>query len=86
MTCFRSLVTTSRRVFQQAIARADLDLAKSRYPVISTRLYAGQTLINVVADTSPGAGFEPVEATLEDVYFAAINGRLPTRVRETVAV
>jgi ABC-2 type transport system ATP-binding protein len=69
------------RVFQKAIARADLELAKSRYPVISTRLYAGQTLINVVADSSPGAGFEPVEATLEDVYFAAITGRLATPAR-----
>jgi hypothetical protein len=37
---------------------------------------AGRTLINVVSDVAPGEGFAPVEATLEDVYFAAISGRL----------
>jgi ABC-type multidrug transport system ATPase subunit len=64
------------RVWQKAIARADLDAAKRELPVISTRLAAGRTLINVVSDGAPGAGFEPVAATLEDVYFAAISGRL----------
>ena len=45
--------------------------------MISTRLIAGRTLVNVVADAAPDAGFTPVEPTLEDVYFAAIGGRLP---------
>jgi ABC-type multidrug transport system ATPase subunit len=64
------------RVFQKAIARSDLDTVKHELPVISTRLVAGRTLVNVVADGAPGDGFEPVDATLEDVYFAAIAGRL----------
>jgi len=64
------------RVWQKAIARSDLDAAKAAYPVISTRLVAGRTLVNVVGDAPPADGFEPIEATLEDVYFAAIAGRL----------
>ena len=32
-------------------------------------------MVHVIADGRPGAGFAPVEATLEDVYFAAIGGR-----------
>ena len=64
------------RVFQKAIARADLEATKAVYPVISTRLVAGRTLVNVVSDTLPGDGFTPVAPTLEDVYFAAIAGRL----------
>ena len=64
------------RVWQRAIARADLEATRAALPVISTRLVAGRTLVNVVADASPGVGFVPVEATLEDVYFAAIGGRL----------
>jgi len=32
--------------------------------------------VNVVSDGVPAEGFVPVEATLEDVYFAAISGRL----------
>ena len=53
--------------------------AAPRYPVISTRLLAGRTLVHVVGDAPPDAGFEPVEPTLEDVYFAAIAGRHPDR-------
>jgi ABC-2 type transport system ATP-binding protein len=64
------------RVWQKAIARSELDAAKTAFPVISTRLVAGRTLVNVVGDTVPGEGFESIEATLEDVYFAAIAGRL----------
>jgi len=64
------------RVWQKAIARSELDAAKAAYPVISTRLVAGRTLVNVVGDSPPGEGFAAIEATLEDVYFAAIAGRL----------
>ena len=64
------------RVWQKAIARSGLDAAKAAYPVISTRLVAGRTLVNVVGDSAPDAGFASIEATLEDVYFAAIAGRL----------
>jgi ABC-type multidrug transport system ATPase subunit len=68
--------TLEGRIWQKAITRSDLDAAKREFPVISTRLLAGRTLINVVSDEAPGEGFAPVEATLEDVYFAAISGRL----------
>jgi ABC-2 type transport system ATP-binding protein len=72
-------------VWQKAIARSDLDVLKSRLPVISTRLVSGRTLVNVVSDGIPSEGFAPVEATLEDVYFAAISGRLDAAVPETQA-
>ena len=64
------------RVWQKAVARSDLESLKAAYPVISTRLVAGRTLVSAVAPAAPGEGFEPVDATLEDVYFAAIAGRL----------
>ena len=66
------------RVWQKAIGRTELATTKAAYPVISTRLLAGRTLVNVVGDEAPGEGFAPVAATLEDVYFAAIAGRLDT--------
>jgi ABC-2 type transport system ATP-binding protein len=74
------------RVWQKAIARSDLDSMKGRLPVISTRLVSGSTLVNVVSDGVPADGFAPVEATLEDVYFAAISGRLDSVIAETQAV
>ena len=65
-----------RRVWQKAIAKVELDAVKAAHPVISTRLLAGRTLVNVVSDAAPGDGFAPIDPTLEDVYFAAITGRL----------
>jgi ABC-type multidrug transport system ATPase subunit len=73
----RLLRALDGRVWQRAIARQDLDAVKAALPVISTRLTAGRTLVNVVADAAPDVAFAPIEPTLEDVYFAAIGGRLP---------
>ncbi|MEP7100647.1 MAG: ABC transporter ATP-binding protein, partial [Burkholderiales bacterium] len=49
---------------------------REQHAVISTRLYTGKTQIHVIADVQPGPGFESIEATLEDAYFAAIGGQL----------
>jgi ABC-2 type transport system ATP-binding protein len=73
------------RVWQKAIARGDLEAMKRHLPVISTRLASGRTLVNVVSDGAPGDGFAPVGATLEDVYFAAISGRLDAAAVEAQA-
>jgi len=73
------------RVWQKAIARSDLDALKAQLPVISTRLASGRTLVNVVSDGAPADGFTPVEASLEDVYFAAISGRLDSALAEPQA-
>ena len=40
--------------------------------MISTRLFAGNTVIHVLADEHP-EGFEPVEGGLEDVYFSTLS-------------
>jgi len=61
------------RVWQKSIARAELDAVKAAHPVISSRLLAGRTLVNVVADAAPGDGFVPIAPSLEDVYFHAIG-------------
>jgi ABC-2 type transport system ATP-binding protein len=73
----RLLRALDGRVWQRAIARSELESVKAALPVISTRLTAGRTLVNVVSDAKPDAAFVPIEPTLEDVYFAAIGGRLP---------
>jgi hypothetical protein len=41
--------------------------------VISTRLFAGRTVIRSFSDTPPGDGFEGVAADFEDVYFYALR-------------
>ena len=64
---------TRGRVWQKTIARDELEAHRERYRVISTRLFAGRTIIHVVADGAPGDGFAPVPGGLEDVYFSTLD-------------
>jgi ABC-type multidrug transport system ATPase subunit len=66
------------RVWSASVARSDVASLREQHAVISTRLYTGKTQVNVIADSAPGSGFDPVEPTLEDAYFAAIGGHLGT--------
>lgn len=72
------------RIWQAAVPRDQVEALRTQHAVISTRLFTGKTQLQVIADTPPGAGFEPAEPTLEDAYFAAIGGHL-RETRSTVA-
>lgn len=61
------------RTYQRAVERGELQSYNDRYSVISTKLFAGRTMIRILADTAPGDGFEPVQPSLEDVYFSAMR-------------
>lgn len=61
------------RVWKKTIPSDELEAYRERHEVISTRLFAGRTVIHVLADASPGAGFEPVAGGLEDVYFSTLS-------------
>jgi len=63
------------RVWRRTIPKEQLDDYQRRYAVISTRLVAGRTVINVFSDSQPDGSFEPVSASLEDVYFNTLRGR-----------
>ena len=64
---------TRGTVFSKVIPRAELAAYQARFEVISTRLFAGSTIINVLADSDPGEGFEAAEGGLEDVYFSTLT-------------
>ncbi|MDH4059561.1 MAG: ABC transporter ATP-binding protein [Aquincola sp.] len=70
------------RIWQASIDRIDLDAARERQAVIATRLRAGRTVIRVLADAPPGVGFSPVEANLEDVYFATLHAHRQSQASE----
>ena len=72
------------RVFTRAVASDDeVDTIKATMPVLSTRRLRGKTVVSVLADTAPGAGWEPREELLEDAYFAYLNGLMtPAPVME----
>ena len=64
------------RVWQLGIDKVDLEAARARHAVIATRLKAGRTVVRVLSEEPgrcPGEGFAPVEAGLEDVYFATLH-------------
>jgi ABC-type multidrug transport system ATPase subunit len=72
------------RIWRRVMSKDELPDVAREHAVISTKLLAGRTLARVHSDSTPGAGFEPVEPDLEDVYFSAMAGRIGRRreVRE----
>ena len=62
------------RIWTKAIQRDELDQVRAAHEVISTRLFAGRTVVHVLADADPGEGFTPVSGGLEDVYFSTLSG------------
>jgi ABC-type multidrug transport system ATPase subunit len=67
------------RIWRRVISKQELPMMELEHAVISTKLLAGRTVVRVHADASPGAGFEPAEPDLEDVYFTAMAGRIGRR-------
>jgi len=60
------------KVWKKTIDKAELEAVKASLTVISTRLVAGRTVIHVLADSAPDAGFVPAPGGSEDVYFSAL--------------
>jgi ABC-type multidrug transport system ATPase subunit len=63
------------RIWRRVIQKPELPENERGYSVISTKLLAGRTVVHVHSTTPPGAGFDPVEPELEDVYFSTMAGR-----------
>jgi ABC-type multidrug transport system ATPase subunit len=61
------------RIWTKTIDKSELAAEQAKHEVISTRLWAGKTVIHVLADKKPGDGFEPVPGGLEDVYFSTLS-------------
>jgi ABC-2 type transport system ATP-binding protein len=63
------------RIWRRVIAKETLPALEREHAVISTKLLAGRTVVHVYSDTAPGAGFEPTEPDVEDVYFSVMSRR-----------
>ena len=66
------------KIWQRAVDRSELGEYQRTHAVISTNLAGGRTVVRVFADAAPSPGFEAAQATLEDVYFAALRKAIPT--------
>jgi ABC-type multidrug transport system ATPase subunit len=60
------------RVWRRTIAKHELEAFRRSHEVIATRLFGGRTVIHVLSDRPPGAGFERFQGGLEDVYFSTL--------------
>jgi ABC-2 type transport system ATP-binding protein len=66
------IASTRGKVWKKEVPHADLEQYQHSHEVISTRLFAGKTIVHVLSDTQP-QGFEPVEGGLQDVYFSTLS-------------
>lgn len=62
------------KTWTKVIPKQDLQRHEQEMQVITTRLVAGRTVIHVYAPERPDASFEPIDASLEDVYFWTLHG------------
>ena len=69
-----AIAAMRERVWSKMVEKSALPGYQSRFPVLSTRLIAGQPLIHVYNESRPEAGFAPVDPNLEDVYFHRLRG------------
>jgi ABC-type multidrug transport system ATPase subunit len=65
---------TRGRIWRRVIPRAELAATQRDHGVISTTLLGGRTVVHIYDTASPGAGFEPTEPDLTDVYFSTMAG------------
>lgn len=60
------------QIWRKTVSQQEAAELETQLPVISKRLFAGKTVLNVFAISQP-FGFEPAPADLEDVYFSSLH-------------
>ena len=63
---------TRGRIWMKVVDRKELEQVRERHEILSTRLFAGRTVVHVLSDHDPGNGFTAIDAGLEDVYFSTL--------------
>jgi ABC-type multidrug transport system ATPase subunit len=72
-------------VWAKTIERSELEACREQYEVISTRLFAGNTIVHILSQGDPGDGFASVDGGLEDVYFSTLAHSRRTPQHEAAA-
>ncbi len=68
-----ALTQLEGKIWEKAIAKAQMEEYQNRFRVISSKLVAGKPIIHILSEGDPGEGFRRAEAGLEDVFFAKIG-------------
>ncbi|MBI5805118.1 ABC transporter ATP-binding protein [candidate division TA06 bacterium] len=61
------------KVWEKEIPKSEIPEYQNKYDLLSSRLFAGRTLIRIHNAGDPGDGFIPQPAGLEDVYFHTLK-------------
>ncbi len=61
------------KIWMKLIDKEQLDAIKTRHQVISTKVVEGKIQVHIFSASQPENSFVPVNADLEDVYFATIT-------------
>jgi len=64
--------STRGRIWRKVIDRGELARYREQYEILSTRLFAGRTVLHILSDRDPGNGFTAADAGLQDVYFSTL--------------
>lgn len=68
----RFLKDLEGKLYKRTIPKNELPHFQEKYQVISDRMFLGKTIIHVMNDTHPEAGFQSLNPSLEDVYMYQI--------------
>ncbi len=69
-----AVASLNGKIWQRRVPKAALAEIEAAHRVISSKMVAGQPLVHVYAESSPGEGFTETVPGLEDVFFARIGG------------
>ncbi|MBB1270330.1 ABC transporter ATP-binding protein [Shewanella sp. SR44-3] len=61
----------NNQIWRKTVSQQEAIEIEQNFAIISKRLFAGKTIIHVIADSAP-EGFEQAPANLEDVYFSTL--------------
>lgn len=57
------------KIWSKTVSKNKVSEYQENYDLISSRLFAGNTVLHIYQESDPGDGFTAVEPGLEDVYF-----------------
>jgi ABC-2 type transport system ATP-binding protein len=61
------------KIWSKTVSKNEVPEYQENYDLISSRLFAGRTVLHVYDESDPGNGFTAVEPGLEDVYFHKLS-------------
>jgi ABC-2 type transport system ATP-binding protein len=61
------------KIWSKTVSKNEVPEYKENHDLISSRLFAGRTVLHVYDESDPGNGFTAVEPGLEDVYFHKLS-------------